>query len=97
MTKSHFSGDLVLPAPQGRESETREMLYDGREYVMYSKEGWIDVRNMTVCIKKTKAGVAVEIWPLEHDGMTEPLSVAFADWEQVPDDDTPRIRFKKGR
>ncbi len=97
MTKSHFSDDLVLPEPQGRDSETRELLYDGREYVMYSKEGWIDVRNMTVCIKKTKTGVAVEIWPLEHDGVTEPLSVAFADWEQVPDDGTPRIRFKKGR
>jgi hypothetical protein len=94
MTKSHF--DKAASAPQGRESETREMLYDGREYVMYSKQGWIDVRNMTVCIVKDKEGLRVEIWPLEHNGITEPLAVSYVEWSKVPDDSMPRIRFKKG-
>jgi len=58
-----------------------------REYVMISSETWIDVKDLTVEIFKSKTGVEVRVLPRNSDNGTDPLGVIYADF----------IEFSKSR
>jgi hypothetical protein len=51
-----------------------------REYVMISTETWIDVKDLTVEIYKSKDGVEVRVLPRNADDGVEPLGVIRADY-----------------
>jgi len=51
-----------------------------REYVMISSETWIDVKDLTVEIFKSKTGVEVRVLPRNSDNGVEPLGVIRADF-----------------
>jgi len=51
-----------------------------RQYVMISSETWIDVKDLTVEIIKTKHGVEVRVLPRNSDHGVEPLGLIRADF-----------------
>ncbi|MGI9313389.1 MAG: hypothetical protein ACR2PN_01700 [Luminiphilus sp.] len=69
--------DDVIVSPA---DDDREHMYTNREYSLVGKDGWVDVRNLSIHIQKSKSGVKVDIYPLEHDGRLKPLATCFADY-----------------
>ena len=51
-----------------------------REYTMISSETWIDVKDLTVEIFKSKEGIEVRVLPRNADNGVEPLGVIRADY-----------------
>ena len=69
--------DDVIVSPADDE---REHMYTNREYSLVGKDGWVDVKNLSIHIQKGKGGVRVDIYPLEHDGRLKPLATCSADY-----------------
>src|SRR6056300_1463817 len=64
-------------------TDDRPILKAGQVYNMLSPEGWVDVRELTVGIKRSNDGVTVEIWPIEvTEGNHRPIATAFAPFEK---------------
>lgn len=54
-----------------------------RQYTMVSSETWIDVKDLTVEIIKTKHGIEVRVLPRNSDDGVEPLGLIRADFLEV--------------
>jgi len=70
------------------DKERAEILKD-REYQLLGQSTWIDVRTLTVNIRKYGAGIKVEVWPKELLRGYEPIAtieVPFRDAKVEPDD-----------
>jgi len=69
------------------ETERDDVLKD-REYMLLGKSTWIDIRNLTVNVQRTEAGVKVDVWPRELMRGYAPiatLSVPFSEGSDVED------------
>ena len=69
------------------ENERDDVLKD-REYMLLGKSTWIDIRNLTVNVQRTEAGVTIDIWPRELMRGYSPIatvSVPFSEGSDVED------------
>ena len=60
--------------------DDREHMYTNRVYNLVGSDGWVDIKTLSVHINKTKDGVKVQIYPIDHDGRTGPLAVCSAQY-----------------
>jgi hypothetical protein len=77
----------------GISNDDRPLLYKDKQYVMNCSDGWVDVRDLSVHIQRTRRGVRLEVWPIETDGKGEPLSVLEVDEPKGASGPAPRKRI----
>lgn len=74
MTKYRFKPDV----------EEREDIVKNKEYFLIGTSTWIDVRNLTVNVQRTKTGVKVDIWPRELLRGDEPIATVEVPFTMGP-------------